>query len=152
MKKLLLLCFLLFLSFNSFANWEVMGLRDEFQELTGDVRVYVIDNNGGAVGICFLSKGTSESNELELGFVTKEFIGKNEALIIKIKIDNLPPIKLYGYVGQKENMIFSYLNKKNIELFKKGNKLKVVIEKSNGNTIFEEYNITGADKAIKLLK
>lgn len=142
MKKVILGLFVL--GNLCFAKWNIIELVDDFKEKTGKVSA-VADTEEGWIRL--------DKNGKEYSFYVYpgSYIGgkgKYDTSKVKVKIDDNTALELQGYVtkdGKKVEISSDYSNKdifpKVIEQMKKGNKIKMVIEKFNGTTILQSTDL-----------
>lgn len=148
MKKVLMFLFSIFL-FSTAYCWETREIVDEFRDGTGEVRILQFDDKG--TSCLFVEK---HKEDLIIGFAT-EYIGgkgKNGTSNIKIKIDNNDPVQGIGVVSKKGYIVIDFLTPKLLEQMKKGKIIKVIIEKSNDDTIFLMFELKGFSEVLKKVK
>lgn len=153
MKKLILVLFLC-LSCFSFGEWSVFNLVDEFGDETGS-KTLVSDSssyNG------FFKVEKDSNNEYYVFINSSEYIGGKgqfDEAKVRIKVDNLSPLTFYGIVLSSSGgkMVAIKFNNADftsfLNLLKKGNTMKIVIEKYNDTTILQKYDLTGFSKSFE---
>ena len=147
MKRIFVLFFIL-ISCNIFATWRTIETVDEFEEPTGDVRIFKYDTVGKS--FVFIDKTKAG---YDVGFYCYEFIGKKfDNSFIKIKIDDDKPIKLDGYVWTNDHTISATLPDNLIQKMKTGKTMKVVVEKYDSQTFLMKFYLSDFEENLKKVK
>lgn len=141
MKKLVLV---LFLCLSCFSFGDETGSKT----LVSDSSSY----NG------FFKVEKDRNNEYYVFINSSEYIGGKgqfDEAKVRIKVDNLSPLTFYGIVLSSSGgkMVAIKFNNADftsfLNLLKKGNTMKIVIEKYNDATILQKYDLTGFSKSFE---
>lgn len=148
MKKICVLILFIITFCQSFA-WDKVEMKNEFDEPIGKISIAQMDvtQTKGAV---MVGKDSEKNNIIKFS-VVRDFIGGEESLI-KIKIDNNNPIKLYGYVYKNNVVVESKLPNNLFEEMKKGKIMKALITKYDEQTILLQFDLGNFEESYKMVK